>query len=117
MRAARPEVDGVRAKTFTTLDGYRAVAAVTVLVFHVLFLTGQNVTGTALGNVASRLDVAVALFFLISGFLLYRPWAVGHLAAAAGDRGPRSAGYLWHRALRILPAYWLLAVVALLTSA
>ncbi len=107
----------MRAKTFTALDGYRAVAALTVLVFHVLFLTGENVAGTALGNLASRLDVAVTLFFLISGFLLYRPWAAAHLAEAARRRGPRTSGYLWHRALRILPAYWVLVVVALLTSA
>ncbi len=103
-------------RRFTALDGYRAVAAVTVLVFHVLFLTGENVAGTWLGDLASRLDVAVALFFLLSGFLLYRPWAVAHLAPRALDRGPRVAGYLWHRALRILPAYWVLVVVALLTT-
>ena len=103
-------------KRFTALDGYRAVAAVTVVVFHVLFLTGENIAGTWMGNLASRLDVAVALFFLLSGFLLYRPWAVAHLSPHPRERGPRVTGYLWHRALRILPAYWVLVVVALLTT-
>ena len=104
-------------KRFTALDGYRAVAAITVVVFHVLYLTGQNVAGTLLGDFASRLDVAVTLFFLLSGFLLYRPWADAHFDPAPDARGPRTPGYLWHRALRILPAYLLLALVVLLTTA
>jgi peptidoglycan/LPS O-acetylase OafA/YrhL len=48
--------------------------------------------------------VGVTLFFLISGFLLYRPYAVsmfgGPLALSVGV-------YARRRALRILPAYWL----------
>ena len=106
-----------RGQRFPALDGYRAIAAVTVVIFHVLFLTGLTVAGTGVGNLASRLDVAVTLFFLLSGFLLYRPYAVAHLSPVPALRGPRTAGYLWHRALRILPAYWVLAVVVLLTTA
>jgi peptidoglycan/LPS O-acetylase OafA/YrhL len=46
----------------------------------------------------------VALFFVISGFLLYRPFVA---ARHAGRSGPHIRRYARRRALRILPAYWL----------
>ena len=46
----------------------------------------------------------MTLFFLLSGFLLYRPFVVARLA---GETFPRVRSYLWRRALRILPAYWI----------
>ncbi|MDH5277874.1 MAG: acyltransferase [Actinomycetota bacterium] len=91
------------------LDAYRAVAALAVVATHVGFDTGQTLHGL-FGAVLSRLDVGVALFFALSGFLLYRPWAV---AQETGRSGPRTRGYLWRRGLRILPAYWVVVVVAL----
>lgn len=48
--------------------------------------------------------LGLILFFVISGFLLYRPW----LGAALGRREPPPlATYLRSRAARILPAYYL----------
>lgn len=91
------------------LDGYRAVAAILVLTTHVAFLTGW-VRVDALGHLASRLDWGVTIFFVLSGFLLYRPWA---RAAMEGSPAPRAAPYLWRRAVRILPAYWLLVVIVM----
>jgi peptidoglycan/LPS O-acetylase OafA/YrhL len=44
------------------------------------------------------------VFFLLSGFLLYRPFA---LAALADRAAPRIGRFYLRRALRILPAYWL----------
>jgi peptidoglycan/LPS O-acetylase OafA/YrhL len=93
-----------------SLDGLRAVAALTVLAFHVAGVTGITLQDTLGGRIGSRADVAVPIFFGLSGLLLYRPWA---RATLAGVRRPSSAAYLWRRALRILPAYWLLVVVAL----
>src|SRR3954470_22229427 len=58
---------------FPLVDGLRAVAALMVLVGHTSFLAGFNGHGQ-LGQVMSRLDMGVALFFIISGFLLYRPF-------------------------------------------
>jgi len=91
------------------LDAYRAVAAIAVVATHVGYQTGQTLHGL-FGSVLSRLDIGVALFFALSGFLLYRPWAVAQMS---GRPGPRVQGYLWRRALRILPAYWVVVVVAL----
>ena len=50
----------------------------------------------------------MAVFFLISGFLLYRPFAASHIA---GGSPPRSASSGYVRFLRIMPAYWLVFVV------
>jgi peptidoglycan/LPS O-acetylase OafA/YrhL len=92
---------------FPLVDGLRAVAALSVLVTHTAFLSGFNGHGE-LGAITARLDVGVALFFVISGFLLYRPFV-----AARFERrpAPRVTRFARRRALRILPAYWLALTV------
>lgn len=97
-------------RAFPALDGARALAATAVLLHHVAFWTGHY-TPDLTGRIFSRLDIGVAIFFVLSGFLLSRPL---FLAACEGRPGPRTAAYLWRRALRILPAYWLTVVAALL---
>ncbi|WP_254903977.1 acyltransferase family protein [Streptomonospora nanhaiensis] len=93
------------------LDGVRALAALMVLVFHVAIETGAALAPGVLGALLATGELGVPLFFALSGLLLYRPWA----RAAFGDTpGPRVRPYLWRRALRVLPAYWLVAVAALL---
>ena len=47
--------------------------------------------------------VAVPIFLLISGFLLYRPFAA---ARTRGRPMPSVLAYGWRRVLRIVPAYW-----------
>jgi peptidoglycan/LPS O-acetylase OafA/YrhL len=104
------------------LDGLRAVAALAVLAFHVGGHTGITFQGTLGGRLGSRADVAVAIFFVLSGLLLYRPWARATLAGASPGPGPGDGAtarpstgrYLWRRALRILPLYWVLVAVALI---
>lgn len=91
------------------LDGLRALAVLAVLLTHVGFQSGRTEDVGALGAVLSRLDIGVTLFFLLSGFLLYRPFAAAHFT---GGPAPRLRSYLRNRALRILPAYWVLVLVA-----
>ncbi|RDI46774.1 acyltransferase family protein [Nocardia mexicana] len=97
------------------LEGMRGLAALGVVVTHVAFQTGA--TGMpVVGRVWGRFDMAVAVFFGLSGFLLWRP----HAAAARGlGVAPPAGRYLLHRAARILPAYWVVvcAVLILLPSA
>jgi peptidoglycan/LPS O-acetylase OafA/YrhL len=50
------------------------------------------------------MDSGVAVFFVISGFLIYRPFVLAHFR---GDEPMRTRSFFWRRALRILPAYWL----------
>jgi peptidoglycan/LPS O-acetylase OafA/YrhL len=91
------------------VEGMRACAAVGVVVTHVAFQTGH--TGGITGRFFGRFDLAVAVFFALSGFLLWR----GHAAAARGLRSrPPTAHYLRSRIVRIMPGY-LVAVVVILT--
>ncbi|MET7671688.1 acyltransferase family protein [Micromonospora luteifusca] len=93
------------------LDAVRVIGALAVVGHHVGFATGQNTGGSALGAWLARLDVGVAVFFVLSGFLLFRPYA--H-ALATHQPSPSTGRYLWRRATRILPAYWVAVAVCLL---
>ncbi len=85
------------------------MAALGVLVTHAAFQTAA-VDTPIIGRVWQRFDMAVAVFFALSGFLLWRP----HAAAARGlGPAPAVGHYLWHRAARILPAYWVVVCVVL----
>ncbi|MFB9961899.1 acyltransferase family protein [Sinosporangium siamense] len=93
------------------LDGIRALAAFGVLVLHVAGATGAAYQDSLFSWLLSRGDAGVAVFFTLSGLLLYRPWAV---ALVYGGPAPATRDYLWRRALRVLPAYWVAIVVGLL---
>lgn len=99
-----------RPDRFPCLDGIRALAALTVVLTHVGFQTGESLNGP-LRPVLARFDVGVAVFFVLSGFLLHRPQAV---AALQGRPLPAVRPYLWRRMLRVLPAYWVAVGLALL---
>jgi peptidoglycan/LPS O-acetylase OafA/YrhL len=91
---------------FPLLDPLRAVAALCIVVTHTAGWSGFN-SAHALGAWTARLDCGVAIFFVLSGFLLYRPF----VAARLDGRGvPRVARYARRRALRILPGYWVACV-------
>jgi peptidoglycan/LPS O-acetylase OafA/YrhL len=99
--------DGDRLAGF---DGLRAVAAIAIVALHVTSATGA-VSATTWGRYFARLDVGVTIFFVISAFLLYRPYVVSHL----GGRPALPLGaYWWRRALRIFPAYWVALTGAIL---
>jgi peptidoglycan/LPS O-acetylase OafA/YrhL len=102
------QVGGIRS-FLPAVEGMRACAAMGVVITHVAFQTGHS-SGVD-GRLFGRFDLAVAVFFALSGFLLWR----GH-AAAARDLGPRplTGHYLRSRVVRIMPAY-LVAVVVILT--
>jgi peptidoglycan/LPS O-acetylase OafA/YrhL len=101
-----------RAERFPLMDSLRAIAALAVLTTHASFVAGlSNAPGSTLRPYTARLDVGVAVFFLISGFLLYRPFVKARLD---GEPSPATLPYAWRRFLRIVPAYWVaLTVIAL----
>ena len=91
------------------VEGMRACAAIGVVITHVAFQTGHS-SGIA-GRFFGRFDLAVAVFFALSGFLLWR----GHAAAARGQRDvPPTGHYLRSRIVRIMPGYLVAVVVILL---
>lgn len=95
------------------LDGLRAIAAFAVFFHHVGFHSGRTYDG-AIGRYIGRLDIGVPIFFVLSGFLLFRP-----IAAAVIDQRPLRpiAEYLWRRFMRIYPAFWVaLLLIVLFTS-
>ena len=87
---------------FPLFDSLRAIAALSIMVTHASLLSGAN-TAAFYGGVTARLDLGVTVFFVISGFLLYRPF----MAARLGTRPRlRILGYARRRVLRIVPPYW-----------
>ncbi len=95
---------------FPHLDALRAVGAIAVLTTHTAFWGGEYTDNGTFGRLLARLDVGVALFFVLSGFLLSRAWLQ---AAADASPRPETGHYLWKRFLRIVPVY-LVAVTAAL---
>jgi peptidoglycan/LPS O-acetylase OafA/YrhL len=99
-----------QAPRFPVLDTVRAVGALAVLTTHTAFQSGDYVRHGMWGTLLSRLDIGVAVFLVLSGFLLSRP----HLArAAAGLQHPPTGRYYWKRLLRIYPVYLVTVVIAL----
>ena len=86
---------------FPLFDGLRALAVFAVVLFHT-----NEIAGSQSGWRGAILDqpFGVTIFFVISGFLLYRPFVAARLGKAPG-LGTRD--YAKRRVLRILPAYWL----------
>jgi peptidoglycan/LPS O-acetylase OafA/YrhL len=105
-------VTAFRDRTFPTLTAVRAVGAIMVVLTHTAFNTGRINDGW-IGAALARFDFGVTIFFVLSGFLLSRPW---FLARALATRTPSVRHYLWKRALRILPLYWVVVTAALLVD-
>lgn len=61
-----------------------------------------------------RLGVGLTIFFVISGYVLYKPYAV---ALTEGEPLGSFRGYYRHRLLRIVPAYWVVLLATFLFPA
>jgi peptidoglycan/LPS O-acetylase OafA/YrhL len=95
----------VQAYRFPLLDSVRGIALLAVVVAHSSFfmrLGGSD----SLAHL--RFDFSVRVFFMVSAFLLYRPWVRARLA---DWESPSVAAFAWRRFLRIIPAYWVALTV------
>lgn len=103
-----PELSGGR--HFPCLDAHRALAAVMIVLTHAAFATGTAGRATTwhdAGRYLARLDVGAPVFFVLSAFLLYRPFVRHVLDGAPVTTTPR---FYRRRVLRIFPAYWVALV-------
>jgi len=87
------------------LDGVRALAALSIVVFHTFLLLQLEYKpwSHAIAEAWYYLSTGVQLFFVLSGFLLFLPYA---RAMLTGRPLPSAGRFYQRRALRILPAYW-----------
>lgn len=88
---------------FPLVDSVRAIAVLSVLIYHVGAITGALNTAISGDLMAVAGAQALSVLFMTSGFLLYRPFV---RARASGRTRPSTRRYLRRRMLRILPAYW-----------
>lgn len=77
-----------------------------VLLHHVGFQSGYSINGR-FGALFAHGDAGVPIFFLISGFLLYRPFVTAHLDGRPALEARR---FFWNRFLRIVPAFWVAVI-------
>ncbi len=96
MTTTRPTVSG----RLQACDGLRALAALSIFLFHTAGRAQPSLD--AYVKLLPAVRGAVHIFFVLSGFLLYRPIARAHRTGAPWD----VRTYARNRVLRIFPAYW-----------
>ena len=97
-------------------DFLRAAACMMVLLHHLAFRMDGRFIPEAMKPVMQFLvmgSFGVSVFFVLSGFLLARPF---WLALDRGEPMPSLGVYALRRAARILPGFWLALVVSLVLS-
>ena len=87
------------------LDSLRGFSTILIVVYHTSFVSGYTVAhADSVGAYIDRLNIGVAIFFVLSGFLIFRPFAHSLIH---GSPLPKTRNYYLKRAARILPGYWL----------
>lgn len=95
------------------LDGLRGLALIAVVVIHSWGWAGHPsfaILGRSVDFVIARFGWGVDLFFLLSGFLLARPWFVAEITGAPN---PSLRKYFRRRAGRLIPGYYVSLAVLL----
>src|SRR3954452_2741724 len=111
--AERPLGDGLIGNLLGG-DGIRGIAMTLVFVAHVAV---NSDPGSGLENyhgakqIVGRLDLALATFFVLSGYLIARPFLRSFVL---GTKRPSVRRFVRNRVLRIVPAFYLIAALVLL---
>ena len=95
---------------FAGLDGLRAIAAFLIVFHHAGFSSGLTFRSDLGGLLLTRMDIGVSIFFVLSGFLLYRPFVT---AQFEGRPAPATGPFWIRRLVRIYPGYWVALVIQL----
>src|SRR5579871_5156059 len=99
-----------------SLDGVRACACLTVIAYHISLMTRDqhlwtDTSNRLVGAILLAGGAGVTLFFVLSGFLLFLPYAQALLAE---QPWPSARLFYLRRALRIIPGYYFSLVVLVL---
>lgn len=110
--------DGKQKNTIASLDGVRAFACLAVLFFHLNFFARETHVwvpihdfGSAIGAIMLAGQSGVTLFFVLSGFLLFMPYAKSLLFHTPW---PSLRTFYLRRAFRIIPAYYVILFILIL---
>src|SRR6266852_6308858 len=107
---------GGKQNSIAVLDGVRAVDFLMVMVFHINRITGDSLWNRMANQIASSVSTAggtgVTLFFVLSGFLLFMPFAKSLLF---NNSWPLARVFYMRRFLRIIPAYYVCLFLIILT--
>ncbi len=109
----RPDV-GIR--TLLGGDGIRGVGMLLVFFTHLFLLAdpdpGSNMRAYGwAAPILGHIDLGLAAFFVLSGYLIARPFARSFVA---GTRRPPLRDYIRNRVLRVVPAFYVFTVLVLL---
>ena len=94
------------------LDGVRAIACLIVMSYHISLIGADthlwgpfSPSYPLFGSIVYAGAMGVTLFFVLSGFLLFMPYAKALLSVKAN--WPSARSFYLRRAFRIIPAYYL----------
>ena len=97
-------------------NGVRGVGMLLVFFTH-LFLLADTAPDNNMRSygwaapILGHIDLGLAAFFALSGYLIARPYARSYVL---GTRKPRLRSYVRNRVLRVVPAFYLFTVLVLL---
>ncbi len=111
------EKAGGKKNTITVLDGVRGIAVLLVVSFHVNLVSGNKLWDWQSNPLASSVTTAggtgVTLFFVLSGFLLFMPFAKALLFKGSW---PLVRVYYLRRMFRIFPGYYISLFLLILVA-
>jgi len=103
-----PPLSENRARRLDNIQALRGIAAVLVVFYHIALFLREGAWPGVSGYPTGIWDqgwVGVDLFFVISGFIMV--WTTRDIQRGVGT----AANFLWRRALRIYPLWWICAAV------
>jgi peptidoglycan/LPS O-acetylase OafA/YrhL len=95
-------------------DGFRGIGMLLIFIAHVFANADPATTLESYGwarQPIARIDLALSTFFALSGYFIARPFLRSFIL---NTRRPSVRRYLRNRALRILPAFYLIAAIVML---
>lgn len=107
--------EGGKPSTILALDGVRAFATIAVITFHINSLVANSLWDMPTNPLSSAFETfggsGVTLFFVLSGFLLFMPYAKALLFQT---HWPSARRFYLRRVLRIIPGYYVALVLMIL---